>query len=157
MVQTHRQYLAAGLSAETIKEALEKTNSCYAHGDYVAAGVIIKDLLDLQSKIINFDALINIIAVNYIREDEDVAIVNTSIHQEKCNFLKSETEQGRFFFRLPEFVRILNNQPLSNEELENFYQSYISQKSKLIQRWSTLHSEILQKRQQESKQAGETS
>jgi hypothetical protein len=149
MVQTHRQYLAAGLSGETIKEALEKTNSCYAHGDYVAAGVIIKDLLELQSKIINFDALINILAVNYVREDEDVALVSTNIHQEKCNFLKSETEEGRFFFRLPEFVRILNGQPLSSEELERFYQSYISQRDRLMKKWSLLHSEILKKKQPE--------
>ena len=141
---THMQYMAAGLSPEVWKEAYEKMTALYAKGEFVKAGVILNDLTDLEKKIVNLDALINIIAVNYVREDEDAVTVNQSIHLDKCNFLKTETEEGRFFFRLPMFAKLLNKAILSKEDAEQFYQDYLQRKLKLMKRWSTLASKEFQ-------------
>jgi len=135
---THMQFMASGLSPDVFNEAYRSIGVLFAKGQVIEAGVIINDLTDLSKKIVNLDALINIIAANYVREDEDDAIVNKSIHDEKCDFLKSETEAGRFFFRLPMFAKLLNKATLSSEESEAFYQDYQRRKSSLLKRWSTL-------------------
>lgn len=140
MTQTNRQYISAGLSGETIKQALSNINELYAKGEYVKAGVIIHDLQEMQAGILNFDALIGILAANYVREDEDLSIISNSIHQEKCNFLKSETSEGRFFFRLPLFIKLLNGQTFTKEELATFYQNSMDESQRYLKRWRTLQS-----------------
>ena len=139
--QTYSQYLAAGLSGEMFKDAYTKINELFAHGDYLGAGVIINDLKELNQNIVNVDVIVNIIAVNYIREDEEIAVISDSIHQEKCDFLKSETEQGRFFFRTPEWLNLLRKAGILSEESEQFYQDYLARKSNILKRWSILASQ----------------
>lgn len=139
--QTYSQYLSAGLSGEMFKEAFDKTNELYAKGDYIGAGVILNDLRELNTTIVNVDVIVNIIAVNYVREDEELAVISETIHQDKCDFIKSETEQGRFFFRLPEWLKLLNSAGISKDESEAFYQDFIKAKLKTLQRWSILASQ----------------
>lgn len=139
--QTYSQYLASGLSGEMFDEAYEKINELFAHGDYLGAGVIINDLKVLKLNIVNVDIIVNIIAVNYIREDEELAVISDSIHQEKCDFLKSETEQGRFFFRVPEWLNLLKKAGILSEESEQFYQDFLLKKSNIVKRWSILASQ----------------
>lgn len=138
---THLQYMTAGLSGETFDKVYTTLNELFAKGEIVKAGAVIADLIDLNRKIINFDAIVNLLAVNYVREDEDANVVNQSIHAEKCDYLKRETEQGRFFFQLPKFAKLLNGQIHSKEELESYYQSYLRQQRNLLKRWSILASE----------------
>lgn len=138
---THMQYMAAGMSAEAFTTAMETVTAMFAKGDFIKAGVVINDITDLHKKIINFDAIVNIIAVNYVREDEDVTSVNSSIHAEKCDFLKTETEAGRFFFQVPMFVRLLAGQTLSSNAATTLFQSYQAQMESLKKRWSILRSE----------------
>lgn len=137
---THMQYMAVGLSSETFKEAVETMTDLFAKSQFIQAGVVLNDLTDLNKKILNLDAMINIIAVNYVREDEDTVTVNASIHAEKCDFLKSETEHGRFFFRLPMFIRLLGGQTLSNNDAMSLYRAFQAQKENLRRRWSILRS-----------------
>ena len=138
---THLQYMAAGLSAETWKQALETITICLAKQDIIKAGVVINDLTDLEKKIVNLDALVNIIAINYVREDEDVSKVSASIHAEKCDFLKHETEEGRFFFRLPMFVRLLSGLTVSKQDATTLSRNFLQVSENLKRRWSILRSE----------------
>ena len=134
---THLQYLAAGLSAETWSKALEAINDRFAHSDMIGAGVVLHGLTGLEKRIVNLDAMVNVLAVNYVREDEDPTVINAVIHAEKCDYLKTETEQGRFFFRLPMCLRLLNAATLSTEESESLWQNYAEGKKKLLQTWYT--------------------
>jgi hypothetical protein len=138
---THLQYMAAGLSAETWKQALDTITICLAKQDIIKAGVVINDLTDLEKKIVNLDALVNIIAINYVREDEDVSKVSASIHAEKCDFLKHETEEGRFFFRLPMFVRLLSGLTVSKQDATTLSRNFLQVSENLKRRWSILRSE----------------
>ena len=139
--QTYSQYLAAGLSGDMFKEAYTRINELFAHADYLGAGVIINDLKELNQNIVNVDIIINIMAVNYVREDEEVAVISDTIHQEKCDFLKSETEHGRFFFRMPEWLNLLKKAGILSEESEQFYQDYLTKQSNILKRWSLLASQ----------------
>jgi len=138
---TYMQYMAAGLSSETIKQALDTVTTCLAKQDIVRAGVVINDLTDLEKKIVNFDSLVNIIAVNYVREDEDTASISASIHAEKCDYLKHETEQGRFFFRLPIFVKLLNGLTVSKNDATTLFRNFQQVTENLKRRWSILRSD----------------
>jgi hypothetical protein len=98
------------MTGDSFEHAMNTLTACIAKNDTLGAGAIISDLLEFKKKVINFDAIVNIIAVNYIREDEDVVHISSAIHAEKCEFLKRETEAGRFFFRLPLLTSLLNGQ-----------------------------------------------
>jgi hypothetical protein len=137
---SHMQYMAAGLSAESFKSAMDTMTELFAKSQFIQAGVVLNDMNDLNRKIVNLDAMVNIIAVYYVREDEDVVSVNASIHAEKCDFLKSETDEGRFFFRLPRFIKLLSGQTLSKEDAASLYRSFQAQTENLSRRWSILRS-----------------
>ena len=122
--QTTMQFLAAGLSPDLFTKAMDTLTVCLAKADMLKAGAVVADLTDLNKKIVNLDAVVNIIAVNYVREDEDVVKVNPTIHAEKCDFLKSETEEGRFFFRLPMFATLLTAHPNSVEQSTQLWRDY---------------------------------
>jgi hypothetical protein len=91
--------------------------------------------------VVNLDAMINVVAAYYVREDEDAVKVSNKIHAEKCDFLKSETEDGRFFFQVPRFVQLLSGQTPSSEELERLWQGYQKQMETIMRRLSTSVSE----------------
>lgn len=138
---THLQFMAAGLNAETWRKALDTINVCFAKSDMIGAGVVLHGLTDLEKRIVNLDAMVNVLAVNYVREDEDPTTINAVIHAEKCNYLKHETEQGRFFFRLPMCLRLLSVVTLSTEESRSLWTSYEKETRNLLSVWSTLTSE----------------
>jgi hypothetical protein len=133
--------MAAGLNAETWRKALDTINVCFAKSDMIGAGVVLHGLTDLEKRIVNLDAMVNVLAVNYVREDEDPTTINTVIHSEKCNYLKHETEHGRFFFRLPMCLRLLSVVTLSTDESKNLWTSYEKETRNLLSVWSTLTSE----------------
>jgi hypothetical protein len=66
-----------------------------------------------------------------VREDEDTVKVTPTIHAEKCEFLKTETEEGRFFFRLPMFASLLTNHPVSKEQSTQLWQAYQTELERL--------------------------
>lgn len=154
---TFMQYLAAGLSPDTFDKAYETLNELFATKQFIKAGVVINDLTELNKRIVNLDAIINIIAVNYVREDEEATSINQSIHAEKCDFLKSETEQGRFFFRLPMFAKLLNKATLSSEDAETFYQDYLRRYNNLMKRWSILASDEFKMKSESKGPIGQSS
>lgn len=122
--QSHLEFMAAGLSAKTWEQVLDAVDVALAHGKVTEAGAILQKCRDLQKKIVNFDAMVNVIAVYYLREDEDPLTVDPVIHQEKCNFLKSEYEGGRFFFRLPLLMKLLDIRQDQQDILLRLYSEF---------------------------------
>lgn len=95
------EYLTARLSPEMFDAAVNDVNEALAHGKVVEAGAILKRLVDLKDEVIPLDVLINMIATDLVREDETLNGRNMTIHQEKCDYLKTAIERGdSFFFRL---------------------------------------------------------
>lgn len=134
---THLQYLAAGVSAETLQKSLDAVSEQFAKGKMVEAGAILFNLTELGKRIVNFDALINVIAVHYVREDEDPIKFSATIHGEKCNYLKHETEEGRFFFRLPIALRLLHASTISTEDAQMLWSQFMAAKTRQLSVLST--------------------
>jgi len=95
------EYLTARMSPEMFDAAVTDINAALAHGKVIEAGAILTRLKTLKEEVIPVDVLINLIATDLVREDENPKDHNTGIHQEKCNYLKEVIERGDgFFFRL---------------------------------------------------------
>jgi len=95
------EYLTARMSPEMFDAAVEDINKALAHGKVVEAGAILTRLKSLKDEVIPVDVLINLIATDLVREDENPKDNNPQIHQEKCDYLKAAIERGdSFFFQL---------------------------------------------------------
>lgn len=135
---TQIAYLTAGLSGKTFETAFEAFNTAIAHGQVVEAGAIIHQLRQLPTRIVNFDSMVNVLALNYIREDEDPNVFNKTIHGEKCDFLWTETKDGRFFFRLPKLVSLLGSEMTSSDTLTQSLADYQAELKRLERNLSIL-------------------
>ena len=139
-IQTHMQYLASGLTGQTFNAAMELLTECLAKNEIVNAGVVIHDLKETPKKILNLHSLINIIAVNYVRSDEEPNEVNESIHQQKCNWMLEQIEEGSFFLSHPSLIKSLNPFNLSGKQLESNLAACLKVLKSQRQRWDILRS-----------------
>lgn len=95
------EYLTARMSPEMFDAAVEDINAALAHGKVVEAGAILTRLKTLKEEVIPVDVLINLIATDLVREDENPKEHNQTIHGQKCDYLKDAIDKGEdFFFRL---------------------------------------------------------
>jgi len=138
--QTHLQYLASGLTGQSFTDAMDLLTECLAKNEIVNAGVVIHDLKETPKKILNLHALINVIAVNYVRSDEEPNEVNESIHQQKCNWMLDQVEQGSFFLSHPSLIQSLNPFKISGQSLENSLAASLKNLREIKHRWDTLRS-----------------
>lgn len=110
------EYLTARMSPEMFDAAVKDINECLAHGKVVEAGAILTRLKTLKDEVIPVDVLINLIATDLVREDENPKDHNAAIHQEKCNYLKDAIDRGDgFFFRLTVVKDLSKRFKISNE------------------------------------------
>jgi hypothetical protein len=139
-LKTYYDILSRGLSGEVIDTAFNAANECLAKGNIAEAGRVLCDLKDLKDSVVNMDAFINIIAISYCREDEDPDTVTDHIHKEKIDFLMSETEAGRFFFRTTVWSDCARTFNLSLMDAEQLLTEYQAEMARLQRRWSVLTS-----------------
>lgn len=140
--QTSLQYLASGLSGQMFKDAMETLTECLAKDDKVNAGVIVHDLKELPKTVLNLDTMISIIAYNYVREDEDMNVVNTSIHQDKCNWIYNQVERGTFFLSHPSLINMLSPFRTSGQHLKDNLAVFQNLLRKQTQRLDLIRSQI---------------
>lgn len=94
-------FLSARISPEAMEIAYEGVKTAFNEKNYLEGLVIFKRFMDMRDNIIPLDVLINAIAADFIREDENITEPNEKIHQEKCDYLMGVAERGeQFFFRL---------------------------------------------------------
>lgn len=93
--------LSARLSPEAMDIVYKDITKAFNEGDYLTGLTIFKRFMDMRENIIPMDVLVNVIAADFIRQDENISKPNKVIHQEKCDYLMSVIERGdSFFFRL---------------------------------------------------------
>ena len=112
--QTALRFLQAGLSAKEYKESMDTVIDLLDKGETVKAGAVIMELHSLPDKVLTLDALVNVIASYYVRDDEDPSVHSDAIHAQKCNWIKAQVEAGGFFFRHPSLISSLAELGLSS-------------------------------------------
>lgn len=93
-------------------------------------GYIFQELRNRSRMIFHTELLYNFLAVQLIREDEDVAIFNNEIHNEKVNQFKKECANGQhyFFFQKPELKKLHEFSNFTKEQwLEYWKESEVQQ------------------------------
>tara|TARA_R110000868_G_scaffold334194_1_gene594876 strand:+ start:3468 stop:4088 length:621 start_codon:yes stop_codon:yes gene_type:complete len=103
------QYLNANMSKELLTECVNDIKTFLAEADMIGAGARLTDLMTLSESIVPFDVLVNMIANDLVREDEDPKDTNDKVHIEKCNYIKSAIENGDSFFFQLTVVKDLSN------------------------------------------------
>lgn len=110
------EYLTARMSPEMFDAAVDDINKAFAHGKIVEAGAILTRLKSLKDEVVPLDVLINLIATDLVREDENPKDTNPTIHQEKCDYLKDAIDRGdKFFFQLTVVKDLSKRFKISNE------------------------------------------
>jgi hypothetical protein len=128
--QTQMQFLASGLTGKQMDDALSAVLDAWANNKLDVAGAIIQSLRELPKKVFNLHVLVNIIAVSYVRSDEDESVFNEAIHSEKCDWLLGEIERGTFFFERPHLIQLLSQYGISGDQLtSSFYASKAAARS----------------------------
>lgn len=119
------EYLTARMSPEMFDAAVVDINAALAHGQVVEAGAILTRLKTLKDEVIPVDVLINLIATDLVREDENPKDHNQGIHQEKCDYLKDAIDRGDSFFFLLTVVKDLSKRfKISNEGWTNILKGF---------------------------------
>ena len=95
------EYLSARFSPEMFDDMVDTHNELFAKGKFVEASAVLVNYRNKRDEVIPLDVLIYMIATDLVREDETLNGRNMTIHQEKCDYLKTAIERGdSFFFRL---------------------------------------------------------
>lgn len=129
--QTALQYLASGLTGKQFEDAMEALTVALANNNPIDAGAIIHRLTELPKTILNLDAIINVVAANYIREDEEPMIYNQTIHDQKCNWIMQQVEEGGFFLKSPKWIALLRGLGITSQVLTDNLQGWQLQKRQL--------------------------
>lgn len=148
--QTHLQYLASGLSGDMFKDACNQMKECLSEGDSVSAGVILHDLQEIPKKITNIEAMVNVIAVNYVRDDEDAMTVTQSVHDQKCDFIIDQLETGGFFLSHPSLKVLLKTFGITGQHLSDSLPEFLKVLRKFRTRLDLIRSEMSKRKLQKT-------
>lgn len=103
------QYLNANLSKELLTDCVNDIKEFLANADMIGAGARLTDLMTLSESVVPVDVLVNMIANDLVREDEDPKDTNDRIHKEKCDYIKAAIMNGDSFFFQLTVVKDLSN------------------------------------------------
>jgi hypothetical protein len=129
--QTALQYLASGLTGKQFENAMEALTVAIANNNPIDAGAIVHRLTELPKTILNLDAIINVVAANYIREDEEPMTFSKTIHDQKCNWIMGQVEAGGFFLKSPKWILLLRQLGITSEALTDNLTAWQLQKQQL--------------------------
>lgn len=123
-------------------EALELAINNGKKPDIAQIGFIAKERSRRKDMVINQDLLFDIIALRYIREDENPGIVDPEIHKEKIEQFKFDSKDGLYnFFYLAglaelvpllkitekDFLEFLQDSEVKNQALSMSLMAYLSE------------------------------
>lgn len=135
------QYLNANLSKELLTDCVSDIKTFLAKADLIGAGARLTDLMTLAESVVPVDVLVNMIANDLIREDEDPKDTNDKIHKEKCDYIKAAIENGdSFFFRLTVVKDLSNKFKISKDSWKDLLLGFQEVIATQKQRTELLHS-----------------
>lgn len=141
------QWMAAGISGveldKLIDFAEEAMNDGVKRGKGMARiGFALQELRERKTMIVHTELLYQFLAVHWIREDEQITVINNVIQDEKVEQFKIEVANSDtyFFFQERELKKIYEPYNMSESELTAYFQeSIIKQEAlkKMLQKYSS--------------------
>jgi hypothetical protein len=100
-LETKLMRVRAGLSDENLDQffdAMEKALGGGRKVDVAMIGHLIIEMRKRKELLLHPDLMFDIVALRYIREDEDPAIVDAEIHRQKVEQFKKDSREGLYDF-----------------------------------------------------------
>jgi hypothetical protein len=97
--------ISAGLSGDEIKKIREAMKKALGDGKKPNIAMIGHLLIEMERReemLLHPDAMFDLLAYKYVREDEDPAVVDQGIHRAKIEHFKKDSKDGLydFFYRM---------------------------------------------------------
>lgn len=135
-------WMAAGVHPDEMDELIDVANTELNRGfkgekvDVVTLGAVFKEIQLRQHMVIHTELIYNYLAVHYIRHDENPAVFNQRIHDEKVAAFKKIVEQGgaHDFFHVPELKALNEGMNLSTNEWNEQWNASIRDQKEMKQR-----------------------
>lgn len=127
------QWMSARLTSENLTLLIDKALELIEKGikqGKGAAGVaaILYQIKSRQEKIIPHEIILNYMAVQYVREDEDVTSFNNEIQKQKVVAFKNDAElTNTFFLTLPEWRKFIKSTSISKEEWVSYLEESLTE------------------------------
>lgn len=127
---------------KAISQALEAGLGNPKEKSAAKIGALIMEREKRRSMVIHSELLYNILAVQWIREDEDPTTYNNEIQMQKVSqFMKEVQERGAYsFFQVPELKQLNSFLKMSKDEWEGYWSESIIQQKVLIEALKTIYS-----------------
>jgi len=105
-------------------------------------GALIMEREKRRKMVIHTEILYNLLAVQWIREDEDPATFNNEIHMQKVIQFQKEVGEGSSypFFQVPELKQLNSFLKMSKEEWDAFWNESLIQQKVLTEALKTIYS-----------------
>lgn len=117
---------------EHLVEALKVTQDKKKFAKAMAkVNALISQIDQRREQIIPLDLFINMLAVMLVREDEDPAKFQETIHQEKCDYFMQHIDDYGFFFRTAAFVKLSKQLSLSKAAWRHHLKSWLASEEEL--------------------------
>lgn len=96
--------LKAGISDENLKTFLDEMEKCLNGGkktEIAKIGFLVTEMKNRRDLVLHPDLMFDLVATLYIREDEEPAEINKTIHSQKIEQFKKDSREGLydFFYR----------------------------------------------------------
>lgn len=115
--------LSSGITGEELEKLLSYADQALTDGikngkNASKIGFIISEIRDAKTMVVHDELFYNIIALQFIRQDESPTKFNNDIHMEKVKAFKELNEQSdSFFLSISEYLKALNWSNITREEL----------------------------------------
>lgn len=143
-VEEFKIWMSSGLHTESLELICSNMEKILSEGikdgkGTAMIGLFIAELRERKNMAIPVELFYNYLAVQLIREDENIDVFNNQIHLEKIIALKEVNEQmGGFFFGLRELKMLQNLLNMSAEEWNSYWESSIIQHRNRLQALMTV-------------------
>lgn len=143
----YMQWMAAGISPFELDKLIDFADEALNEGIKKGKGAsrigfALQEVRDRKTMIIHSELIYNFLAVHWVREDEQIEIIDDIIQAQKVEQFKKEVANGDsyFFFQERELKKIYDPFNMSPTELtEYFNRSVIKQEAlkKMLQKYSS--------------------
>ena len=118
------KWLSAGITGDEMEVLIDQADKALTEGlktgkNASKIGFILSELKDRKNMVVHDELFYNIIAVQFIRHDENITEFNNEIQMQKVQaFRRLNQENDTFFLNIQEFLKALNWSTITIEEFK---------------------------------------
>ncbi len=119
------KWLSAGITGDELEILLDQADKALTDGiktgkNASKIGFVLSEIRDRKQMVVHDELFYNIIAVQFVRHDEDVTTFNNDIQMQKvASFRRLNTENDTFFLNIHEFLKALNWSAITIDEFKS--------------------------------------